>query len=136
MNTHPQSPDTCDAQGRDERFDAAVRALHRAALEHVSPQVRWRLKPAAPPPQAGVGGMFGHWRRGPLLAGLGAAALALALGVAIRPSGEAPMPAADRAIAGNAQPAEIGPEAAFTLEQDPDFYAWLASDDAALMAME
>lgn len=135
MNTHPQDPKAHGAQAGDDRFDANMRALHRTALEHVSPQVRFRLRPAAPP-QGGVGGLFGHWRRGPLLAGLGVAVLALALGIAVWPRGEPSAPVAEGAIAGSAQPAQVDADAAFALEQDPDFYAWLASDDAALVAME
>jgi hypothetical protein len=134
MNTHPQDRPTQHAQARDGRFDAAMRELHRTALANVSPQVRWKLKPAAAP-QGGGGGLFGHWRRGPLLAGAGMAVLALALGVGLWPRDRQTVPAVAADAAG-AGPAATAADDAFVLGQDPDFYAWLASDDAALVAME
>src|SRR5690606_12902830 len=42
-NTHPGAQ---HAQARDDRFDAAMRGLHRAALANVSPQARWKFRPA------------------------------------------------------------------------------------------
>lgn len=133
MKTHPQHPDAPHAQARDDRFDAAMRELHRNALANVSPQVRWKLRPATRP-QGGVGGLFRHWRRGPLLAGAGMAVLALALGMALWPRDESTT--APTAAATGAEPAPAAADDAFVLAQDPDFYAWLASDDAELVAME
>lgn len=133
MNIPPHDgPHAPQAQSRDERFDEAMRGLHRAGVANVSPQVRRRLRPAQAP-QSGVGGLFGHWRRGPALVGVGAAALActlaLALGVALWRAAPVTAPAADAPVAAEDDGATV-------LEQDPDFYAWLASDDVALVAME
>jgi hypothetical protein len=120
------------ARSRDEHFDAAMRGLHRAAAANVSPQVRHRLRPAQAP-QDSVGGILGDRRRHPALIGVGAAALActlaLALGLALWRPAQVTAPAADAPVAGEDDGATV-------LEQDPDFYAWLASDDVALVAME
>ena len=120
-----------DATSRDERFDAAMRGLHRSALANLSPQVRWRLKPAGRQPRGGVAGwFFGRWPSGPLVAGAGVAALAIALGLAV-------WPAVDPGTQADPAPAiATADDSAGVLEQDPDFYAWLVSDDAALVAME
>jgi hypothetical protein len=108
----------------DDRFDEAMRALHASAVAHVSPQLRWKLRPA-PRVTGGVAGRFGNWRAGPLAAGAVAAALAVAIGLGLRgpqePATIAPVAVVDAAAAG-------------VLDQDPDFYAWLASEDAELVA--
>lgn len=115
----------------DDHFDQAMRALHASAVAHVSPQLRWKLRPA-PRVAGGVAGRFGglsirSWRAGPLAAGAVAAALAVAIGLGLRDP-QAPTVAATVAT--------VGPEpaAAGVLDQDPDFYAWLASEDAELVA--
>lgn len=120
-----------DATSRDDRFDTAMRGLHRSALANLSPQVHWRLKPAERAPQGGVAGwFFGRWSPGQRVAGAGVAALAIALGMAV-------WPAADQVTPGGPAPAiATADDGAGVLEQDPDFYAWLVSDDAALVAME
>jgi len=115
----------------DDRFDEAMRALHASAVVRVSPQLRWKLRPA-PRVTGGVAGRFGgssirSWRAGPLAAGAVAAAFAVAIGLGLR---------------GPQEPAAITPVAAVVpdtaaagvLDQDPDFYAWLASEDAELVA--
>jgi hypothetical protein len=70
--------------------------------------------------------------RRPGWAWLGAPALALALAFAApwrTAHDPAPvLPAVASAVAANAAPA--------TLEQDPDFYLWLASSDAVALASE
>ena len=63
----------------DQRFDAAMRDLHRGSLGQLSPHVRWRLKPAAPEARGGVAGRFGGRRIGPLWAGAFAAVFAVAV---------------------------------------------------------
>lgn len=132
MNMHPHDP-------RDEGFDAAMRTLHRASLAQVSPAVRWKLRPAAAPPLGGVAGYFGNmpirgmrirsWRVGAAFAGVAASVFALALGVSLwRADVGSGTAAAPVAVATD--------ESATVFDQDPDFYAWLASDDADLVAME
>ena len=118
-------------QARDEGFDAAMRALHRDALARLAPATRWNLRPAAadeaPPAGAPV-----HWRwpRMPVLAGGALAACALALGIALWRPGVEPAPPGTGGATAAAQ-AQAG-----ALDEDPDFYAWLASDDAGLIALE
>jgi hypothetical protein len=132
MNIPPHDgPHAPQARSRDEHFDETMRGLHRAAAANVSLQVRRRLRPAQAP--QGGGGLFGHRRRDPALVGVGAAALActlaLALGLALWRPAPVTTPAADAPVAAEDDGATV-------LEQDPDFYAWLASDDVALVAME
>lgn len=115
----------------DDRFDEAMRALHASAVAHVSPQLRWKLRPA-PRVTGGVAGRFGGssirtWRAGPLAAGAVAAAVAVAIGLGLRDPQEPAVTAPVATVAPE-------PAAAGVLEQDPDFYAWLASEDAELVA--
>ena len=128
MSTHDSHPH--DPQPRDARFDASMRGLHRAALANVSPQVRWKLRPAQQPSQRETARRrFGRWLPAPLLAGAAAAVLAVALGIGLWP--------AEQAAPGATPVATVdSDDGAGVLEQDPDFYAWLASDDASLVAME
>lgn len=126
-------PSQDDRQHSDDRFDAAMRALHASAVAHVSPQLRWKLRPA-PRVAGGVAGRFGNLplgsrRAGVALAGATAAVLAVAIGLNLRD------PAATDAQASQV-PLAASPAAAGVLDQDPDFYAWLASEDAELVAME
>lgn len=115
-------------EGQDDRFDEAMRALHRSAVAQVSPQVRWQLRPASRP-AGGVAGRFADWRVDMAFAGTAAAIFAVAVGLGLRdPAGTGTVPV-------EAAPA-ASPAAAGVLDQDPDFYAWLASDDAELVAME
>lgn len=127
MNMHPHDP-------RDDRFDDAMRALHHASLAQLSPAVRWKLRPSAKP-QGGVAGRFdgmpiGRWRIGTAFAGVAASVFALALGVSL-------WRADDGTAAPTTAPATVAAEeAGAVFDQDPDFYTWLASEDADLVAME
>ena len=118
------------------RFDTHARTAHAGSLEALSPRVRAQLQQrrraaftadaarttSAPPAM--------HRRHG--WAWLGAPALALALAFAApwrTAHDPAPvLPAVASAVAANAAPT--------TLEQDPDFYLWLASSDAVALASE
>lgn len=130
MNIHTDDSDRDDA-GRDARFDAAMRARHADALAHVPVHLRWQLRPgaarmrtqAAPATRA-------NWRGRVALAGALAGLCALAVGLGLR---DAPAPAAPASAIASLAPQD-SPVA--TLDQDPDFYAWLASEDADLVAME
>ncbi|KRA71959.1 hypothetical protein ASD78_16440 [Lysobacter sp. Root667] len=118
--------------GDDERrFDEAARALHRQALGAVSPATRARLRTArhasverARAPRRGLG-----WA----LASGCAAVFALAIGVQLQraPQTAAPpvatppvamLPAPEAAAYDNAT-------ALASLDENPDFYLWLASAD-------
>lgn len=110
-----------------DAFDARARAAHAASLDALSPRVRAQL--AQRRRSASATGRPPHAR--PAL-GWALATLALcavAIGV-FRPDARdarAPAPA----TAGTTAPA-----AADTLEDNPDFYLWLASRDADSLASE
>lgn len=134
MNRSTHTDTTGPAPGagdeRDARFDAAMRALHRQALERVEPATRARLRSirgeAARAPVR-RGGLLG-WA----LASGGAAAVALALGLQFA-AGPAP-----QAPASAPTPAEL-PAAGYdadtavaALDENPDLYLWLASNGDVL----
>jgi hypothetical protein len=112
----------------DDQFDAAIRARHDAALERLSPRVRAQLA------QRRTAALRGHSaaRRGQgfrYAAGFAAlCALAIGLHFGTMP---APISGAPAASAASSPPA-----VSTMLDEDPEFYAWLASDDAQLVAME
>jgi hypothetical protein len=117
-------------------FDALARAAHAKSLEALSPRVRAQLQQRRRAAfAAGAAGGTGatpavHRRHGWVWLGAPALALALAFAAPWRTAHDpAPvLPAVASAVAANAAPA--------TLEQDPDFYLWLASSDAVALASE
>lgn len=113
------------------RFDDAVRGHHRGALERVSPRVRAQL---AQRRHAAVRGDTGHrsHRFGFATAGF-AALCALAIGVQFR---NPPSPVTTPVTAVASVAATATRSDSTMLDQDPDFYAWLASSDAMQVAME
>lgn len=112
----------------DDSFDAAMRDLHAQALMQVSPQTRNRLRAArtAAAQRAPVRG-FG-W----VLASGFAAVFALAIGLQWQgPSGvSAPTPVADSDTVDYV--IDGMDTAVATLDENPDFYLWLASNDDTL----
>ncbi len=133
MNTDAPSPSAIDCAARDARFDAAMRARHAEALTQLTPRLRWQLRPEAGRSRARApAAPRAHgWRVGAAFAGALATLCAVAVGLGLR---DAPAP-------DDAPPAQLATAATQdtgtgVLEQDPDFYAWLASDDADLVAME
>jgi hypothetical protein len=129
MNTASNIGEGKGGLSPEDRFDAAMRALHQDALVHVSPRVRWKLRPATGT-KSSTTDRPSAWRMGTALAGVAAAVFALALGVSLWKPVEEANPAT------GALAATSPDDGATVLEQDPDFYAWLASDDADLLAME
>lgn len=119
---------------REERFDRALRALHADALSHVSAgtlaQLHRRRHAAL---SAEPARRFG-W---PLPAAVFASLLVVAvgLGFALRPAGDAKTAPASATIA-DTDAGDSIEGVLDDLDQNPDFYAWLASGDAALLAME
>ena len=124
---------------RDDTFDASLRARHAAALERLSPRVQAQLA------QRRNAALRGHAARsrghGFRYAATGlAAACALALGLHFSavptptPRAAAVVAAPTPAPAGNA--GNAGNAGSTMLDEDPDFYAWLASSDAQRVAME
>lgn len=114
----------------DFEFDRRARAVHEQSLQALSPRVRAqlhnRLRAAISAPRAPR-----HAHRWGLAT---AAVLALAIGFGVPWTGidESTAPAGDRLAIAEPAPAA----APATLDQDPDFYLWLASADAVALASE
>ncbi|MDI1254425.1 hypothetical protein [Thermomonas sp.] len=113
------------------RFDDALRGHHRASLQQVSPRVLAQLAQRRHSALRGSTPQRSH-RLGFAAAGF-AALCALAIGVQFRnPPSPGPMPVVATANV-TATPSSTD---STMLDQDPDFYAWLASSDAMQVAME
>ncbi len=115
------------------RFDEALRRQYRASLAQLSPRVHAQL---AQRRHAAVSGAAPHRSRrlGYAVAGI-AALCALAIGVQFRNPPSQPMPPPVAVAATNTTATAARAESTM-LDQDPDFYAWLASPDAMQVAME
>lgn len=119
----------------DLEFDRRARTLHAQALAAQSPRVRAQLHHRLQATLAGTGASGAthrshavhrwSWTTAAVLA------LALAFGAPWRNVHE---PSAPAVVA--RQAADTGATGLATLEQDPDFYLWLASSDAVALAME
>ncbi len=114
----------------NQSFDHDMRRLHASAVSNISPQMLAQLRAArhaaqtAPP--------RGHaWRW--LAATAFSAMLAVALGVQFLPSA-GPLSAAPPVAAAGSAPGYTDTVA--TLDENPDLYLWLASSEAAPLAME
>ncbi|MBF6025811.1 hypothetical protein [Lysobacter niastensis] len=119
---HPQA-------GEDERFDQAMREIHAQAVGQVSSATRARLRAARfeaarPRERRGYG-----W----VLASGCAAAFALVVALQLQPPPAAPPAAPVLATEAVSYDADT---ALATLDENPDLYLWLASNDDALPAAE
>ena len=113
----------------DARFDRALRQHHATAVERVSPRVRAQL---AQRRNAALRGGRVAPAYGMRYAAAGFAAIcALAIGLQF---GLMPSPTSPAAGSGIAS-AAAGSDTTM-LDEDPEFYAWLASADAQQIAME
>ena len=116
-----------------DRLDQAARGAHADALAHVSAATMAQLhrrRHAA----LHVPGRRWRWRM-PAAAFASLLVVAAGLGIGLRMSGDTP-PVADTPVL-----AATGPDAGIenvldALDQTPDFYVWLASGEADLIAME
>jgi hypothetical protein len=132
--------------GRDEddRFDHAMRELHRESLAHLHPDTLRRLRAARTAAGTAPARRFG-WP----VAGATAALLVLAVALpalrlatesapAERGTSTAPPSAASTGpVAPAAAPgADDVPAMLAALEESPDFYLWLASNDLGPTALE
>lgn len=120
-----------DIRHDEDAFDAAMRGRYRLATEEVSAATRARLRQARHAAARGEARRPGFsWPL--LLGGATAAVFAVAFGLSLRqqvlPTGSA----APATAAANGSYEET----ASALDQDPDFYAWLGSSGAELVAME
>ena len=119
----------------DDRFDARIREAHAEAVSRLSGRTRLQLqlhRGAATTRRAPMATRSFAW---PLAAAC--AVGALALGLQLRgpesPGSLPPAPAGQLAAA----PQETGAADAYTaLDESPDLYLWLESEDAAMLAME
>lgn len=118
----------------DESFDRAMRDLHAQALTRVSPQTRARLRAARTaadtrhaPQRAPMRGL------GWVLAGGCAAVFALAIGLQWRgPSPTANVPTQTAGTEAADDSIDSTDSAVDALDENPDLYLWLASNDDAL----
>ena len=117
----------------DARFDQIARAVHADAVGHVSAATMAQLHRRR---HAALSQTSARATRGwPLVAAGFASLLVVALGVgfALRPGGE---PVSTPATVASANADADLDEAITVLDENPDFYVWLASGDADLLAME
>ena len=109
-------------------FDAALRQHHATAVDRLSPRTRAQLVQRRNAALRGERVAPAHRMR---YAAAGFAALcALAIGLQF-----GTMPAPGEPVPGIA-PTMASSTDATMLDEDPEFYAWLASADAQLVAME
>ncbi len=138
---HDHVRDDIDSHLRDREFDLAARSHYAQALGQLSPQVRARLRDARH--AAATSASSGHRVSWLLAGGAVAATLALMLAGQLRPTAPDPAPAPPMATATPAldpaerasQRAEIDSELEdmlAALDENPDLYLWLATNDDAL----
>lgn len=120
-------------------FDRRIRALHAQAVEQVPARTLYELRvrranaASAATPARSAGRAGGWW----LAAGLAAV---FALGIGLRQPGLDGVPAGDSppslAAASAAADAAAWDDGLAALDEDPDLYLWLASQDSLILAME
>ena len=124
---------------RHDEFDRRMRALHARAVDQVPSRTLYELQVRRTNAAAGatrarsLSGNGGWWLAGGL-----AAVFALAIG--LRQPGLDPPAAADAApslaAAGTAVDTAAWEDGLAALDEDPDLYLWLASQDSLILAME
>lgn len=128
------STDHFGADGSDERFDARIRQAHADAVSHLSARTRLQLqlrRGAATTRRKPVATRSFAW---PLAAACAVGALAIGLQLR-QPESPGTVPSPDTALATAAPDAGVA-DAWTALDESPDLYLWLESDDAAMLAME
>lgn len=121
MSTHP-----------DEAFDGHARDVHAASLDALSPRVQarlaQRLRAATGPAPV---------RRAPWgWATAAASACVLVIALQVRPPVDAPPVPAPAAPGAVAPVTEAAPDPGGMLAEEPEFYAWLASNESPDFAQE
>lgn len=124
-NTYNDNPRTEDS------FDRAMRERYLHAAQHVSPPALARLRVDRHAAARGERIAMRGWAMGAVFGGLAATVFAVAFGLNFRVG-----QALDDSPARNLVVAVDDASVVTALDHDPDFYAWLASSDAQLMAME
>ena len=112
---------------QDESFDNAMRELHAQALLHVSPMTRARLRVGRTAAQRAPNRGFG-W----MLASGFAAVFAIAVGLQLQKPPAATVSTQTAASATADSSAEDATGLVATLDENPDFYLWLASNEDTL----
>ena len=116
---------------KQDTFDHDMQQLHAAAVSHLSPQTLARLR-AARHGLAESTPQRGHsWRW--ITASAFSAVLAVAIGVQFLPHSQT-QPNVQPVATTEVEDTYEGSTAA--LDESPDLYLWLASQDAATLAME
>lgn len=139
MNTLPRRPSAAAEAETDEAFDQASRACHTQSLDQLSPRARARLRAAR---QAAVRPAPARRGFGWALAG-GMAVLALVATLQLQrpPTAAGPEPQLARAPVPSPpmprpgtglEPDDEVASLLAALDENPDFYLWLASSDDAL----
>lgn len=113
----------------DNHFDDTIRAHHATSLARLSPRVHAQLAQRRNAALRDQAPRRGHGLR---YAAAGFAALC-ALAIGLHQFGSLPAPIAP---ATTAPQASTSPSVGTMLDEDPEFYAWLASSDAQRVAME
>ena len=128
--------DDLRADGFDERFDARIRQAHADAVSHLSARTRLQLqlrRGAATTRRRPAAMRSFAW---PLVAACAVGALAIGLQLRQPESpGTVPTPDPARTLASATPDAGVA-DAWTALDESPDLYLWLESDDAAMLAME
>lgn len=126
MNIRPDSSQS----DQDASFDRAVRELHAQALSQVSPQVRARLRAART--AAATAHAPRHAWRWALASGC-AAVFALTIGLQWQgPSPATVVPTQTATSNATDDRADDSDNAIAALDENPDLYLWLASNDDTL----
>ena len=117
----------------NETLDRRLRAAHAESIARISAPTMAQLHQRRHQALAGKGVSRFGWQLPAAFAAVLAVAVGLGLGLGVM----------DEPAIGATEPALVANEGANTLEdalegldQNPDFYAWLASSDADLLAME
>ncbi|MDH5833162.1 hypothetical protein [Luteimonas kalidii] len=115
------------------RFDQAMRAAHADAVAHVSAATLAQLHRRRHAALEAAPARSARWRL-PAAAFASLLVVAAGLGIGLRPFDDPSAPQAAPPVASTTGPGIEG--VLDDLDQDPDFYVWLASGDADLLAME
>lgn len=120
--------------GNDDRFDDAMRRLHAQAVPQVSAGTMAELHRRCHAALAGEARPR-RWFGWPVAAAFASVlAVAIVLGIGLQDASHDP--ATTPAIA-SADAASADYDEAFdALDENPDFFVWLASSDATMLAME
>ena len=129
MNTRPRPAADPRPDAASDRFEQALREQHALAVECLSPRLRAQLAQRRNAALRGIAPTHAGWNLRPLAAGVAMAAV-LALGLQLVTRDENDGAGASGVASAAAQPPNT------ILDEDPEFYAWLASSDVQQLAME